>query len=106
MPPGENWLALNPAAGRALGWTPSSNGLFRWVDSQGRVMVESVWWIDGIFNQNNSSHDEVGEGWLVLASEEAWSQIASYYQLLKQIVLVSRQYSDQQKFALREIYSL
>jgi hypothetical protein len=102
--PGVNWLALNPSVGRTLGWTPSTDGLFKWVDSQGRVMVESVWWIDGIFNQYNLSNtDEVGEGWLVLASQEAWGQIVSYCQFLKQIVFVSRQCGEQQKSALREI---
>ena len=102
--PGENWLALNPNLGRVLGWTPSTDGLFRWVDSQGRVMVESVWWIDGIFNQYNLSNtDEVGEGWLVLASQEAWSQISSYYQFLKQIIFVSRQCDQQKEFASRQI---
>jgi hypothetical protein len=103
--PGENWLALNPSIGRKLGWTPSTDGLFRWVDSQGKVMVESVWWIDGIFNQYNSSYkdNEVGEGWLVLASQEAWSQIVDYYKFLKQVVFVSRQYGERQESVLREI---
>ncbi len=75
--PGDSWLALNPAIGEQLGWTLSEQGLFAWVDDNGDVMVESLWWVDGALAQcrRTASREEVGEGWLVLASEEAAKQL-------------------------------
>ena len=75
--PGRKWLALNPAVGFRLGWSIADGGMFRWVDDQGRVMVESMWWMDGrpTLVDDGLEEDEVGEGWLVLASESASRQI-------------------------------
>jgi hypothetical protein len=39
-------------------------------------MVESVWWVDGLVDESPPHfEDEVGEGWLVVASAEAVSAI-------------------------------
>ena len=46
--PGADWLAINPVLGRNLGWTLATDGMFRWVDSDGVTMVESIWWVDGL----------------------------------------------------------
>ena len=75
--PGGNWLALNPAVGFRLGWSIADDGIFRWVDDQGHVMVESMWWMDGrpTLVADVLEEDEVGEGWLVLATECALDQI-------------------------------
>jgi hypothetical protein len=40
--PGKNWLALNPVVGRKCAWQLSKEGLFRWVDDSGGIMVESA----------------------------------------------------------------
>ena len=75
--PGGGWLALNPAVGFRLGWSIADDGIFRWVNDQGHVMVESIWWLDGrpMLLDDGLVEDEVGEGWLVLASECALDQI-------------------------------
>lgn len=76
--PGGNWMALNPALAEHLGWQPAPPGLFRWVDAEGRVMAESVWWQDGFAQQRPPQfEEEVGHGWLVLVSADGWRQLAA-----------------------------
>ena len=45
--------------------------MFVWVDTSGNKMVESVYWESGNTFYRNRSNQEVGDGWLVLASEQA-----------------------------------
>jgi hypothetical protein len=66
------WLAFNPAIAIQLGWYLSEDGIFRWVDEQGKIMVESRRWQDGpIDRQPPRTREITGEGWLVVASAEA-----------------------------------
>lgn len=65
------WLAFNPACAKMLGWRLSKDGMFVWVDTSGNKMVESVYWESGNTFYRNRSNQEVGDGWLVLASEQA-----------------------------------
>lgn len=77
--PGAHWLALNPAVGEALGWHPISGGWFRWADGQGVPMVESVWWSDGSIHQfNHYLHTEVGDGCLVLVTEQGFLKLREW----------------------------
>lgn len=93
--PGTTWLALNPAVGLKLGWTLEEEGLFRWADSQGQLMVETFWWVDGLLGQAPIYfHDEVGEGWLVLASQEGCKQIEKLLGTSKRLLTVERKYYD------------
>lgn len=96
--PGGEWLALNPNVGNSLGWNLSEEGFFRWVNSEGKIMVESVWWMDGNTDQAPPHFDnEVGEGWLVLASREAFNSIKSTFgPLCKKARLVRSFASDGQ----------
>jgi hypothetical protein len=54
----------------------SPDGLFRWIDDAGTVMVESIWWEDGFPSAARNFEDEVGYGWLVVASASAWKVLA------------------------------
>ena len=92
--PGGDWLALNPAVAFRLGWSISDDGMFRWVNDQGRVMVESIWWMDGrpMLLGDSSTEDEVGEGWLVLASECALAQIEAAFGSMPRRSVVIRRY--------------
>ena len=92
--PGDSWLALNPTIGEQLGWTLSDQGLFAWVDDNGDIMVNSLWWVDGALAQcrRTASREEVGEGWLVLASQEAWSQLRSIFPSVTRRQRVERHY--------------
>lgn len=91
--PGENWLALNPVVARQMGWRLSKDGLFRWVNNEGQTMVESIWWSDGFIEQRPPRFDDdVGEGWLVIASQNALSDIKSKFNKLKRIVSITRSF--------------
>ena len=69
-------------------------GLFRWVDGEGKIMVESIWWRDGLLDQFKPSFEEVGEGWLILASDDAMNSIKSQYKQLKRRVNIERYIPD------------
>jgi hypothetical protein len=91
--PGKNWLALNPTIGSRLGWSVAEDGLFRWVNNAGQIMVESIWWTDGLVGQAPPHFDdEVGEGWLVVASQVAWDAITSQLGNLKRMIYVERSF--------------
>ena len=92
--PGANWLALNPAVGVRLGWSIADDGMFRWLDDQGRTMAESIWWMDGHLKTSAEGlpGDEVGEGWLVLVSEPAMKQIQGAFGPLSRQSAVVRRY--------------
>jgi hypothetical protein len=88
---GSDWLALNPFIGHRLGWQLSKEGLFRWVDVVGNTMVESLWWLDGQVEQSPPHlNNEVGEGWLVVASQSAWNLIKAKHGVLRQIAKIER----------------
>jgi hypothetical protein len=100
--PGADWLALNPVIAKQLGWHYSQDGLFRWIDVNGNIMVESVWWKDGPIGWFRSySREENGEGWIVIASQIAINQISSYYPLMKRQVMVERECYDEDLQQLR-----
>nr|QNO43656.1 hypothetical protein MOOKMAHM_00025 [Methanosarcinales archaeon ANME-2c ERB4]QNO45114.1 hypothetical protein AGMAKMMB_00001 [Methanosarcinales archaeon ANME-2c ERB4]QNO50360.1 hypothetical protein BOLHPIDD_00001 [Methanosarcinales archaeon ANME-2c ERB4] len=103
---GADWLALNPAVCYLIGWKLANDGLFRWVDNEERVMVESVWWVDGLFEQSPPHlNEEVGGGWLVVASPEAWDVIRSQFNSLKRIVKVERSFYRDGQELKRNIHS-
>jgi hypothetical protein len=93
--PGENWLAFNPMIARQMGWNLAEDGWFRWVNKEGQTMVESIWWSDGFVGQHPPHFgDEVGEGWLVVASQSALFDLRSKFNNLKRIVRVTRSIYD------------
>ena len=76
--PRSSWLALNPALAEHLGWHLADDGLFRWLDRNGHVVAESVWWQDGFSQQHPPRfQDEVGYGWIVRARVDGWRHIAT-----------------------------
>lgn len=95
---GSNWIALNPIIAYQLGWSLDDSGLFRWVDEDGKLMIESVWWVDGILDKFKPTFYEVGEGWLILASKDAIKAIKSQYGLIKRFINVERNYYDDNGF--------
>ncbi len=56
-------------------------------------MIESVWWVDGLIDQFPPHLDnEVGEGWLVVASQVAWEAMRSRFGKLKRMISVERSF--------------
>lgn len=92
--PGANWLALNPAVAASLGWTPAEDGLFRWLNEDGDIMVETVWWADGLrARRREVLSDELGEGWLVAASPAALEAILGLFPHASRVVTARRSYT-------------
>lgn len=74
--PGTMWLALNPTVGVALGWHLVDEGVFRWLDGEGELMAESLWWKDGEVGHGQSiAYQPVGEGWLALVTPGGWERL-------------------------------
>jgi hypothetical protein len=69
-------------------------------------MVESLWWADG-FVGHFPPHvdDEVGEGWLVVASQAAWDAIKSQLDPLKRRVHIERSFYNEGKRLQRNMHS-
>ena len=90
-----NWIAINPALARHLGWLPEPKKLFAWKNSKGELMAESIYWANGNIQMNPRKDAEVGEGWFVVVSEIAYKQINSIEQnLFLQKKLVRTKYED------------
>lgn len=72
------WIAFNPIIATILGWKPSEEGYFAWVDEDGNKMVESIFWQMGNIYDCNRSNAETGEGWYVLMSSKALDELMAY----------------------------
>src|SRR5204863_5980231 len=73
--PAYRWAAINSNFARALGWHPSTNVPFQWLDSDGSVMVESTYWKDGWRWIEPPRFESLGEGWFVSATTRAIEEI-------------------------------
>ena len=73
--PQANWIALNPAVGKLHDWQVSKEGLFRWIDDKGNLMVETIWWNEGNPLKLGVYFCAVGEGWIVKASKDGMEQL-------------------------------
>lgn len=72
------WLAINPRLCIKAGWILSTGGNFRWLDAAGNIMAESVYWIDGNYqNHERLLYSETGYGWYVAVAKEALQTIKS-----------------------------
>lgn len=93
-----DWLAIHPSVAMSLDWRLAEDGLFRWVDENGAIMVESRWWQDGpLGRQPPRSREITGEGWLVVASPVAISIIIENIKPLSILRAVKRTYAKDQQ---------
>ena len=76
--PAYRWAAINSNIARALGWHPSSEVPFQWLNTTGNVMVESTYWKDGWIWIKPPRFESLGEGWLVSASPAAVDAIRRF----------------------------
>ena len=68
--PAYRWAAINSTFARGVGWSPSNDDPFTWLDSSGNLMVKSVYWKDGWIWLEPPRFESLGEGWLVLCTQE------------------------------------
>lgn len=73
--PQYRWIAINSNLARELGWALSPANAFEWRDSEGRLMIKSVYWKDGWIWLEPPRFEALGEGWCVLATERAVAAI-------------------------------
>lgn len=85
-----DWIALNPGVGKALGWTPTSEGFMRWIDDQGSVMVETLWWRDGLVEHQPRGDGYAAEGCLVVAAPVALEQMQGTESLARAVAIERR----------------
>jgi hypothetical protein len=91
------WIAINPDLAQVLGWIPSHKGLFAWDDTTGRRMAESVYWRNGNTNAHEQYACETGEGWFVIITPEALTQIKNIITVeLYQQKKISRTYKGKE----------
>ena len=76
--PAYRWAAINSNLAKALGWNPSANVPFQWLDTAGDVMVESTLWKDGWIWIEPPRFESLGEGWFVSASTAAIEAIRRF----------------------------
>ncbi|MFH6935243.1 hypothetical protein [Flavobacterium sp. FlaQc-30] len=61
-----NWLAFNPEIAVLMGLELSRDGIFRWVDKENTIVIESVFWQNNDeTNKSRNLHSECGHGWYV-----------------------------------------
>lgn len=79
----DSWLALHPEVAALLGLAPDRSSALDWrLDDE--LAVRSLWWRSGYDRWNPySENDEVGHGWLVLASAEVVEGLREQGRLLR-----------------------
>ena len=104
---GIEWLAVNPVVPLHLGWQLCPDGIFRWSDASGNIMVESFRWEDGSAHHNPPHHGEVAsEGWLVVASKDAAHSISRTIGRASRLGAVLRQYRDRDEKRLIQDFAV
>ena len=76
-----------------LGWASSDGkGFLAW-EQDGQLAVETIWWNDGCLGNPLPFYgkEEVAEGWLVVATNNALQQIAANIGPLKRIGALTRE---------------
>lgn len=73
------WAAINSSFAHSLGWHLSDSEPFTWVDSSGDLMVKSIFWKDGWIWLAPPEFEPLGEGWLVLATEQGIKAICGVF---------------------------
>lgn len=100
------WLAFNPAIALDLGWRLSEEGVFRWLNAHGQIMVESRWWQDGPIHRLPPRTREItGDGWLVVASPSALSILMENIHDLAVLRLVKRGLKEEEQRGQEEVKS-
>jgi hypothetical protein len=103
---GISWMAFNPEIALKLNWKlDNSEGLFKWINSNKKIMVESIYFSDGsLALQPPRSDLFCSKGWLVLASEEAINQIKNAFHNIYRIDYTKRSFVENDEKCNKSLY--
>jgi hypothetical protein len=90
----DSWLALHPGAALALGLSPDPDHPLDWNLGE-QPAVQSLWWRSGYTHWNPySDEDEVGWGWLLLATPEVIESLRERGRLQRWVNVWSGRFGD------------
>jgi hypothetical protein len=70
-----DWVAISSGWARRLGWKPAEDVSLGWCSPGGELRIKSVFWRDGWTGFAPPEFDPVGEGWMLLASQDAVDEL-------------------------------
>lgn len=77
-----NWLAFNPDYAIQLGLILSEDGNFRWVDENGNIVVESIFWKNNSTNNKSRHlHSECGYGWYIIITKSGLDKLKKIFEI-------------------------
>lgn len=105
---GQEWISINPKVPLKLGWHLSNDGLFRWKNDEGDIMVETIWWTDGEISMRGVHFCKIGEGWVVLCNKIGFDMLRSLGNIkgkysIKRYLLSTREESEEELKIYEEI---
>ncbi|MFI7650347.1 hypothetical protein ACIBTZ_30335 [Micromonospora sp. NPDC049460] len=89
-PPLYRWLALHPAVGHHLGWTPDLSELFCWNGDDGTWRARSIRRARGQLSHQPPGHAYCAEGWQVVLSNTGLAELRQAFGPLRRNLLVQR----------------
>lgn len=89
-PPWHRWLALHPAVGYQLGWTPDPAQLFGWHGDDGTWRARSIRRARGQLSHRPPSQAYCAEGWQVILSESGLVELRQAFGPLRRELAVHR----------------
>jgi hypothetical protein len=89
-PPWHHWLALHPAVGRRLGWTPDLTELFCWHGGDGTWRARSIRRARGQLSHPPPGLAYCAEGWQVVLSDTGLAELRQTFGPLRRELVVQR----------------
>jgi hypothetical protein len=70
-----SWIAFSANWARRLGWHPTPGAPLAWCSATGQPRVQPIYWRDGWTRFSAPHFEAAGEGWLLVASNDALNEI-------------------------------
>lgn len=89
-PPWQDWLALHPAVGSHVGWTPDLTEPFCWLGEDGAWRARSIRRARGQLSHQPPIHAYCNEGWQVVLSNAGLAELRQAFGPLRRDLVVKR----------------
>ena len=100
-----DWIAINPSFMKKHGMKLSKEKPFTWLSSDGKIIAQTIFWIDGIIDHSNSYGDQFSQGAICLLDKEFFNKILIENKVYLQATRF-RSYKEFEKSTnLHELYS-